>query len=243
VPLVLPPPPPPIPAWVAPEADVGDDTSAHSAAFHPGDLEFKLRTAFNGFGAGPLSLLLSVVGWNELQLCADFGVVEVADLTLGVGVEAFYSRPWLLELLSEGLVDLLSPDEVGFDWRAQDYGAAARGTLHYAGMDTLDFYGLFLAGPRVFTLDVSLEDEATAASGSYRTGGLKFGVGGGVNAVARSGLMGGVELRYLFGFRFREAQSVTLTDSEGTETEVFEMTGYTRPPRGFSWVLYLGYRI
>ena len=223
-----------------PPVERGEDASD----FVPGVLEIKLRTAFNGYSQGPLSLLGALIGWTEFQLCADVGVVQISELTVGLGAEAFYSRPWFLEVFTEALGNLLLGDNGEFDWKAVNKGFAVRGTLHYTGLSALDPYGLFLAGPYRHDVEVSATfADGSGGEASHSTWGMKYGLGGGVASAARSGIMGGVELRYLVGHRFRATDSIVVTSPDGTETQVFEMTGYVKPPRGFSWVVYLGFRI
>lgn len=237
----LPPPPPPIVESLQQARGTGTvPTTPSTVAFMPGDVEVKLRLGFNGFGLGPLSLLSSLIGWYELQLVGDVGVVHFSDITLGVGGELYYTRPWVLEALTEALFNWVPDGDLS--WRAVDRGLAGRFTVHYTGMRALDMYGVALTGPRLFKVDVDLSVDDKLLQGTYSTGGMKFGFGGGVSSVADSGLMGGVELRYLFGWRFKEAAAITLTDASGEEKDLYEMRGAQKPPRGFSWVVFVGYR-
>ena len=101
---------------------------------------------------------------------------------------------------------------------------------------------VFLAGPTKSSILVRLDTEYGTAEGSYESGGMRVGGGAGVSVVSQGGVVAGAELRYIAGFRFREEADITLTYPDGEEVDVFEMSGYQNPPRGFSWVVYAGYR-
>ncbi len=247
LPLYLPPPPPVEPPVLELRQQVAEpEFSAvpqpEGAALMPGDVEVKLRLGFSGFSAGPLSILGSFVGWWELQGCVDVGVLHLSPFTLGVGGEAWYSRLWLLEALSESLLGFVMQDDEAVDWRAVNWGAAGRATFHYTGVRSTDLYLLGLLGPSSHALDAYMEVADYLLEGRAASAGLKGGVGAGASFVSERGLVSGVELRYLLGYRFKRDQSLVLTDPDGEEQETYQMKGAQKPPRGFSWVFHLGWR-
>ncbi|MBN2798689.1 MAG: hypothetical protein JXX28_06020 [Deltaproteobacteria bacterium] len=212
-----------------------------SVAFRDGDIDVMGRFAMNGYGWSPLSALTALIGWYEFQAAVDVGVLEIGDMTLGVGGEIYYTRPYLLEFATETFVNLWSGDE-NLSWRAVDKGLAGRATVHYTKLASVDLYGVGLLGLRDYALDIDLQAEDYALVGGYETGGLKFGLGAGMNSVNDSGWIGGMELRYLAGYRFKKAASLVLTNPDGEEEELYDMRGAQKPPRGFSWVFQAGHR-
>lgn len=247
LPLYLPPPPPLEPPALELRQDEAEPVASvapepEGATLMPGDVEVKLRLGFDGFSAGPLSLLGAFVGWWELGACADVGVVHLSRFTLGVGGEAWYSRLWLLELLSEGLLSFVMDDDQAVDWKAANWGVAGRATFHYTSVRSTDLYLLGLIGPSSHVLEGHMAVGDYLLEGRAASAGLKGGVGLGASFTSDSGFVGGLELRYLLGYRFKKDQSLVLTDPDGEEEEVYEMKGAQKPPRGFSWVFHAGWR-
>lgn len=224
----------PLPGLPPREDDIQD--------FRPGNVDLKAKFAFDAVGPSPLSLASAFGGWNELTVGAEVGVFEIEDVTFGVGGELYVARPWMFELLSELFVNVLS-DDLTLDWSATEWGALGRGAVHYNGLDTFEFYGLFLFGPNHYAFRLELEDaDGNTLSGAHRSAGLRIGAGGGFSTAVGDGWLFGAEGRYLVSPRFKAATSVELTDASGATVEVFDTVLYQRGPKGFSWVLWFGRR-
>lgn len=219
----------------------GQEGPGHApAAFHPGTLEIKIRTAFNGAAYGPFSLVGAFLSWTEFQVAVDGGVFTAGDLSIGLGAEAFYGQPWFLQLLSRGVVG--ASTGASLRWRLIETGVAGRATFHYGRFETLDPYALVLAGPTLTRMRVRLRTDELSAEGRFATAGMRLGLGGGLAVAAPSGFVGGIELRYLAGFRFQRTAAVELRDDADDLVELFEWSSNQRPPSGASWVFWAGYR-
>jgi hypothetical protein len=235
----LPPPPPPIQA-PAPEALVARervDPGEEVADFNPGDWDLKVRLGFSGNSYSPLTLFSAFLNWFDLQLVADRGVWERDYLSIGVGVEAFVGRPWLPEATST----LRSDGGADLSWRAATHGLAFRGTAHYTWLSAFDPYVVVLAGPTVDTVRAVRADRA--AVGRFTTGGLRLGAGVGASYVSADRILGGLELRYLVAPRFRSGTDIPLVTPGGDTLDRYDVGRAQRPPRGFSWVFYVGIRL
>ncbi|TNE92628.1 MAG: hypothetical protein EP330_01400 [Deltaproteobacteria bacterium] len=241
-------PPPPLPHLVAPapepevsaEAEAPADPGHAPAAFNPGTLEIKVRTAFNGAGYSPFSLIGAFLSWTEFQVAVDGGVFQRGDLAIGLGAEGFYGQPWFLQLLSRAVVGATTGETLR--WRLIETGVAGRVTFHYAGLEVLDPYVVALAGPSLTRFRAKVTAGDTRAEGRFATAGLRMGAGGGIAGASANGFVAGAELRYLAGIRFQTTESVVLTDADGTSVDVFEWSSTQSPPAGFSWVFWAGYR-
>lgn len=240
----LPPPPPPVIAWTQPaeslapwspdRVDVGDEP----ADFNLGDLEVKLRLGFTGNSLFPQTLLTAFFNWFELQLTADYAIYEEKQLSIGIGAELWLGRPWIPEAIS----NLEGDSGQALDWRATTRGIAARGTLHYTGLSSFDPYIVGLVGPSLDTVFAKQSNRGDAR-GRKTTAGGRVGAGAGISIVSEDALMGGLELRYLVATRFRSGEDVPIvSDVDGSQVDTFDVGRAQRPPRGFSWVIFVGTR-
>jgi len=244
-----PPPPPPI-EWVAPapalpgaarltpprseRVDPGEEPSD----FDQGDLELKVRLGFTGNSLFPQTILTAFFNWFELQGTVDYGVYQREYLTLGVGAEAWIGRPWIPEAIS----NLESGSGQALDWRSTTRGIAFRGTAHYTWLSSFDPYAVVLVGPTLDTVFARRTDRDDAR-GRRTSGGLRLGGGGGINIVSEDRVMGGLELRYLVATRFKSGEGVPIESTvDGSTIDTFDVGRAQRPPRGFSWVAFVGVR-
>lgn len=237
------------PGGHAATATVDEDSTdtPDPAEFRPGDLDLCVEVGFTGTSLSAWSLLTSFFGWSQIAGKVDFGTVRLEPVTLGLGAEAYYSRPWFAELLFEGLVNLTSDVHGGtIDLDVYNAGVLGRGTLHVAGgsvgLGSADPYAVALLGPTMGRVDLHWEGQGVTGGGSENGYGITGGAGGGINFVADSGLMASVELRYLLGLGYRNVSSITVTTDEGETLFEYAESSYQSPMQGFSWALSLGYR-
>ncbi|MFK7928789.1 MAG: hypothetical protein AB8H79_11420 [Myxococcota bacterium] len=242
IPVHVPPPSielalPQPPAWNRTPREERVDPGEETSDFNAGDIELKIRLGFGGNSYFPQTLVTSFFNWFELQGCVDVGVWERDYLTLGLGAELWLGRPWIPEAVSP----LTSSAEQELDWRATTRGIALRGTAHYTLLSSFDPYAVVLVGPTVDTVYAARTDRA--AVGRTTSGGLRMGAGGGVNVVSNDRVMGGLELRYLVSTRFRSGVDIPIETEDGVSIDQFTITRSQRPPRGFSWVAFVGVRL
>ena len=225
-------PRPPMLSARSERVDPGEETSD----FNTGDVEVKIRLGFGGNSYFPQTLITSFFNWFELQACLDVGVWEREYLTVGLGAEMWLGRPWIPEAVSP----LTSQAEAELDWRATTRGIGFRATAHYTWLSSFDPYAVVIVGPTLDTVFAQRTDRD--AVGRVTSGGLRLGGGGGVNIVSEDRVMGGLELRYLVATRFRSGVDVPIDAPDGSTIDRYDITRSQRPPRGFSWVAFVGVR-
>lgn len=203
--------------------------------FDVGDLDLKLQLGFAGNSFGPQTLLTAFLNWFEVQLSGDIGVYQTGDYTIGLGLEAWIGRPWIPESVTE----LRSQAGAELNWRAVTRGLLARATMHYTGLSTIDPYAVVLVGPSAD--GVRAIDRQTDAHGTFRTAGLRVGVGAGLNLITTDRVVAGFELRYLATPRFQRGEDVPLR-VDGEPTDSFTVGRAQRSPRGFAWIIAIGLR-
>ncbi len=236
-------------ATAADDAQPSSSAATSSAVFKMGALDLRLHSSFNSSSMSPLGIITSIVGWNELAAGVDFGILGAGGYVVGIGAEAYYDRPWLAELLFEGLWDLSYGSYGGdFDVDVWNTGLLGRGTFHLNGADfgmkSVDPYALGLLGPTYSFFKVQWTDEQGASSrGEVVSAGMRGGAGIGANFVSAGGVFASLELRYLLAFNFSSQASIDVKDQQGETLLVYEDNTYQQPPRGFSWVVSLGYRV
>jgi hypothetical protein len=235
-------PPPPVPHLQAEApADIPVEDPGHRpAAFEPGTVEVKFRTAFTSGSYGPVSLVDAFLSWTEFQLAVDGSVLSSGPFALGLGAEASYGQPWLRQLLSQAVVGVTT--DTRLRWRLLETGVAGRVSFHYNALEILDPYGVLLAGPTLTRFRARVDTGEVSGEGRYASAGMRLGLGGGLAAATEDGFVGGLELRYLASARFQPGEDVVLFDESGDPVEVFEWTSAQRPSAGASWVFWVGVR-
>lgn len=214
--------------------------------FEPGTVDLSAGFAFQGLAYGLGSILTAFGGWNEVTAQADIGVFRTNGLTFGVGAEVNYRRPWLLELVTEGVFNGVSQGQGQFDLDVYEAGLLGQASLHVSpdllDVGSMDIYGSLLVGPSIYHQGVSYE--VAAGSGRYQqdTFGVRAGVSAGVNLVTKRRLLFNADLRYLLGFGFRSSEIVDVRDEDGNSVATVTFTDRQRAPRGFGWTVGLGYR-
>lgn len=227
------------PGAEAPAEAPPPDPFPREADFVKGHVEVRVQLGFDGYRPGPFSLFASFVGWNEFGLSVEYGAIQpCADCTFGLGLELYYARPFLLEVISR---PISNTDDHDFIWQMHDRGGSLKPTFHYTGLASIDPYAFALVGPTAFTFKARVKGTEREDLGSYTTAGLRIGLGVGLSAPVWKRLVVGGELRYLASFQFDRRNSLTLLDEDGDEV-TFLLNAIHRPPSGFSWVLHAGWR-
>lgn len=214
---------------------------ALDADFSPGVNELRARIGFNGFRPGPFSILAAFVGWNEFGVSYDRSlVVPFPEFTFGIGAEAWYAQPLVLQLTSRGVSDTEIAD---FAWSMHDRGLAARGTFHWTALSSVDPYFFGLVGVSATSLKVREAGETEVVRWDTPT--LRLGGGAGITVP----LSPRPEGRWVVGAEFRYLGGIALTRRPVLEVPLaaggvapFVPDAIHRPPIGFSWVISGGWR-
>lgn len=228
-------------AWIGAAAAQGEVPQ-----FGPGTVDVSGGFAFQGFAYGVQSILTAFGGWNEVTAQTDIGVFRTKGITIGVGAEVNHRRPWLLELVTEGLFNGLGQGEHSFDLNVYESGLLGQASLHVSPdlleVGTMDLYGSLLVGPSIYHQGVRYD--GPEGSGRYRsdTVGLRAGLSTGVNLVTPQRLLFNADLRYLVGLGYRSSETLVVQDADGNTIARLTMNNQQRAPRGFGWTVGLGYR-
>lgn len=207
------------------------------ADFYRGDVDLKLRLAFNGTSPNPFTLLTSLAGWNELSITVDAGVASWRDFTIGVGVDVHHGESLILGVVNGPIADY---DDFRFAWRSSETGGAVRVTAHTTALRSVDPYLVVAVGAAAFRVEASLEG-AGLAPADHLSPYLRFEAGGGLTwRLGTKGWILGLELRYLLTADLDPVPRFVFED--GDDLAVFALSDPHRPPKGFSWVVHAGYR-
>jgi hypothetical protein len=162
------------------------------------------------------------------------------EFTFGLGVEAWYAQPLVLQLTSRGVSD---SDVAEFGWSMHDRGAAVRGTFHWTALSSVDPYFFAIAGLSGTSLKVRERGETEVVR--WDTPALRLGGGAGITVPLSPGPRGrwvvGAEFRYLGGIALTERPVLVVPLAAGG-TAPFVPDAIHRPPIGFSWVFSGGWR-
>ncbi len=207
------------------------------ADFYNNHVDLKLRLGFNGTSPNPFTILTSLAGWNELSLTADAGVASWRDFTIGVGAEVHYGQSLILGLINGPIADY---DDYRFSWTSTDAGGAVRVTAHTTVLRGVDPYLMVGLGASAFRLQAELIG-AGLAGADHLSALLRVEVGGGLNwRLGTKGWIIGLELRYLLSAELTPVARFVFED--GDRKAVFARSASHNPPKGFSWVVQVGYR-
>lgn len=227
-------------AWAEPDVElISAPELPHDdpVDFLPGDVEILVGPSLEGTGPGPLSALGAFVGWWGVRGRLDAGIARVGDLSIGLGGElAPAIAP--VPLAAANAAERRERDT--FDragaWHAD---AAARATVHWTGPLDVDPYGLLLGGGFVYRLDaddVCVGCTDALGEPAYVAPGARLGAGAGITGHTRTKLVFSAELRYVAALRLLAPQAPG-------EAAFIDEHPTVRQPRGFSWVVQVGYRI
>ena len=210
--------------------------------FLPRTVDVRVKLAFDGVGNGPFSILGALIGWNELAIGVDVGLVGREDITVALGGEFYMASPVLFFVVSELIFDLLAPS-AQLDWSASEIGFLARASIHYNALKTVSLYGAGLIGPNTYGFRARVTDsDGDIIRAQFRTTGVRLGIAGGMSHAWDNGWTLSGELRYLISPRVRRALEIDLIDADGDVVGTLNTVGYQRGPKGFSWQLMVGKR-
>lgn len=201
------------------------------------DVELKLRVAFNGYLPGPFSLFTAFAGWNEFSLAADAGVATWRDFTFAVGGSAHIGQGGILGVLTQPIANY---DDYRFRWSMWDAGGSLRGSMHYTRLASVDPYLVVDLGAGAFGLTSRVREWPTIDPQQLTRPYLRIGAGGGLSFRLSERWVVGGELRYLITSQFGRVGQLEFRRDE--EEAVFVLFPQHRPPKGFSWVIHVGYR-
>lgn len=189
-----------------------------------------------------LGAFIAFVSWSGIDGVLHVRFYEVGQLTVYAGVEGFYSRALLLEVVGEALLGAV-PGGGTWDFTPVHYGAMGRLGASFFPTSRTQPSLFFLAGTDRMNLGMSY----TAEDGSYgeaRYGETAVRLGGGVGVDFRVGSAAliGVEYRYQAARSFVTDSAVTLQNAQGDPLVDFEQQKWQSPPRGSAWAVRFGRR-
>lgn len=208
------------------------------ADFTSRDTQIRARIAFQGYGPGPFSLFTAFAGWQELGIDFEKGLATWRDFTVTLGGDAHFGQAWILAALSQPIANY---DDFRFRWWMWDAGGGVRSGLHYTGLSSLDPYLFAGLGMSAFKFNAEVRGWADVPTAAKVTPALRAELGGGLNIPLKAkGLTMGVELRYLITSQFGRATEFDFVND--TELATFTFFSRHKPPKGFGWVIHVGYR-
>ena len=243
MPLDMPPPlPEPLLQVVSAEYELRE--AAHflgsdpdDVSFDTGDVDLHVGVEFAGNSLDPLTILSAFIAWVQVRGSFDAAVYTGPDVSVGIGAELFFGRPYL----HQSLVEWRTNEEELLEWKNLETGFVPRVTVHLQEVNYVDFYAVAFCGPTWGQVNASLASrEATTV---FRASGIRAGAGIGANLVAKHGILMGSELRYQVGTRLRSGKDLILTNTSGEDVATTSIERHQKAPRGFSWVLNLGIRL
>jgi hypothetical protein len=208
------------------------------------DTELRFRFGFNGYTPGPFSLFTAFVGWQEVGLTVDHGTFSWRDFTIGLGADAHYGGAWLLGTITQPIANY---DDWRFRWAMWEAGGSLRTTFHWTRLRGVDPYLFGALGAGLLHLDARVLDWPLDTARAFETPYLRLEAGGGLSwLVAKDKIVVGVEARYLVTVQTRVQDrldmSYTPTGESEPQTATFSMFPQHKPPKGFSWVVSVGFR-
>lgn len=201
-------------------------------------VDLRARLGFNGYTPGPFSLFTAFAGWNELGVGIDVGAITWRGFTIGFGGEAHYGQPWVLTALIQRVSNY---DDRSFRWQMWEAGGTFRTTMHATALQSVDPYLFVGVGASAFHIQATERSWPRVDPAAATTPTLRIEAGGGLNIPIRQGpwFVGG-ELRYLITSQIGAPDRLVLRN--GDQTAIFAFAPQHKPPKGFSWVIHVGYR-
>lgn len=208
-----------------------------TVSFDTGDIDLHFGVEFAGNGYDPLTILSAFIAWVQVRGSFDAAVYTGPDISVGLGAEFFYGRPYL----HQSIVEWRTDEEELLTWKNMETGFIPRVTVHLQEVNYVDFYAVVFCGPTWGQVNAGLASRE--ASTVFRAGGVRAGAGIGANLVAKYGILLGGELRYQVGARLKSGDGLILTDAAGEDVATTSIQRHQKAPRGFSWVFNLGVRL
>lgn len=203
-------------------------------------VDLRVRLAFNGTEPGPFSIITSLAGWNELSLALDVGVASWRDFTIGVGVSGHYGASLLLGAINGRVANY---DDYEFGWGMWDAGGLVRATFHFTQLRSLDPYVLGGIGASAFGIEAVVGGWPLVETSRHVSPYVRIELGGGLATQLKgTRWMAGVELRYLLTVETDPIDRFLIENPATDETAIFVFAPAMRPPKGFCWVIHVGYR-
>ncbi len=202
------------------------------------ETEITFRLGFNGTAPGVFSLFTALAGWNELGIGVEGGVATWRDFTIALGVEGHYGGAWVPAALTQPVSDT---ERVRFRWSAWEAGGALRVAFHYTRLFSVDPWVGGALGASAFQLRVRVAEPEGPEPQSFILPTFRAELAGGINVPLERGLVVGVELRYLITSLLTRVERLRFGLPDDT-VETFVLYPQHRPPKGFSWVVRVGYR-
>lgn len=197
-----------------------------------------VRLGFNATSPGVFSLFTALAGWNEFGLVLDRGLATWRDFTVSMGFEAHYGAAWVPAALNQRVSDT---DEVRFRWSSWEAGGAVRLAFHFTRLSSVDPWLGGAVGADAFHLRVRVAEPDGVETQAFTLPYLRGEVAGGLNVPLQHGLVVGVEIRYLITSLLNRVDRLRFALPDD-DVETFVLFPQHRPPKGFSWVVTVGYR-
>lgn len=208
-----------------------------SVSFNNGDVDLHFGVEFAGNSLDPLTILSAFIAWVQVRGSFDAAVYTGPDVSIGLGAEFFFGRPYL----HQSIVEWRTDEEELLEWKNLETGFVPRVTVHLQEVNYVDFYAVVFFGPTWGQVNADLASRE--ASTVFRAAGIRGGAGIGANLVAKYGILMGGELRYQVGARLRSGADLVLSDKTGEDVATTSIQRHQKAPRGFSWVFNLGVRL
>ena len=191
-----------------------------------------------------LGAMVAFVSWAGVDALFDVRFYEQGPLCLSAGVQGFYSRSLLLEVIGEALLGSLSAGDGGtWDITPTHYGLAGRLTAGLNAEGRTQPYGLFTVGTDRLSMGIAYTGESGSGEATYGETAVRIGGGVGVTFVLGEGRwLLQPEYRYVAARSFKTDSTVTLLDANGDPLVEWQQEKWQVPPRGSAWGLRFGKR-
>ena len=213
---------------------------AKDRALDPGDVDVRAGWSTTPRVRGTAGWALWGVSWWETGGAVDLGVHRNPALSMSLGVEGAYSRPWLTQGFVNGFLDAYVVTNA-VDLSAEAWSLGARGKLVWLPQSAFQPYFVLGVGRRQLSLGSQWNGKLVHADASWQLTSWQVAPGTGFQLVLG---------RFLLGWEARWSRGVSSrVDTDGSihvgpyEAIATEGSHQRRePPRGLTWSFATGFR-